>query len=416
MNIIKYAKLSFLFLIFFVVFYFESLDVLGVKLAVAWKSILIFFILLYSFIKISKSGFRIPSLTFWGLIFSIQSIFNASLLTNPLNNFAESIKSTFIPAFYLAFVSRPGSDFAYKLMIVLATFSVISTIPFLLNIIDPISTGYDLTLFGFESQGFVGIFQNAHAASIVLGTAMLVLIYNLHNDNNSTPTKILIVLLLVFASASLYLTYARTGYFLFILGLLTYYLTNKKIRYKYIKLFLISLSIALLSLYLYQVSEIFRMRLFGENIYTELSGSSRADSGRMEFIITSIKYFMAQDLPTIIVGMGPEMSKELMDQEIGMRITAHNGFVNILQFNGLLGVFLYSVFLISMAVKVYSFRKSDYFPIVSALFVSYLAQMAVQGERVFLADVIFAASLAIPLYSSQIASAAGSKTISRDVK
>ena len=394
------AKLTLLFLIFFSVFYFETIEFSGIKFAVIWKTVLLLLLLVIIFFRSARYGMRLPKLTFWGVLFTIQSMFNASLPSNIFDNLSESVKHLYISVFYSTYsfkkeYSFHETDRTYRLILLLSAYITLSVTPFLTGFLEPIAQGgYDLSLFGIDGKGFVGIFQNAHAASITLGTAMIVLIFEYYRQD-SIKTKIALLLLLTLAFFALYQTYARTGYFLFALGLFTFFAISKEIRFKLLKFTLI-FSLLFIAVYLlYQFSEVFRMRLIGENIYTAQSGTADIGSGRLGFIAATYHYFFSQDFATLFLGLGPENAKELMLQHVGLHISSHNGFVNILQYNGIFGLSLYLVFIFYICAAVYSSRRSDYFPLIASLFIAYLAQMLVQGERVFLADVIFAISLAL---------------------
>jgi len=384
------------FLCFFVLFYVEPLRVGEVSIAVIWKAGLVLsllFLLLHSTIKAQ----RMPKITFWGLIFAVQSAFNASFFVGLVENVSEAMKNTFVPMIYGVGVSignsTQTSEAIYRFVVLLSYSIVFSTVPFLVGLISPISAGYDLSIFGFDTHGFVGVYQTAHGASITIGTALVVLFFHLVHSM-SFQSRIIAIVAISIGLYSVYLTYARTGYFILVVGFLVL-LYNSKSNMRYIWLPFSVLSVLLIGFALYEYSSLFRMRLVGLNIYTQntMTVSEALGSGRERFWVAVFDYFLAQDLPAKFWGLGSTVAKEMMLDAVGMRIYAHNGFIDILQFNGFLGAILYLIFLTKIWGEIRRFRFSKYFPLVSALFVTFLAQMIVQGERIFLADMLFALSI-----------------------
>lgn len=419
--IINRPKIQFFinFLAFFLVFYFEVFELGGVKLAVLWKAA---FILILFFDILNKgSSFRFQRLVLWGGLFSFESFWNYSLTDSPLDNLSESMKNIYIPIIVAAFGARCASLVAaqkvYLAMLDVSTFVILSGFPFLIGVLEPVGVGYDLTLFGLDGNGFIGLFQTAHTSSISIGFALIVLFFHLNNNFVSAGQKLWLFSLVGIGVLSMYMTYVRTGYFVLIVGLVAV-LFSTRAKFPWVKVVALSICLIFAGFVLFENSEVFRLRMLGLNVHTEESqaGGGGVGSGREQFWVAALTYFSEQDIPVQIFGLGSSVGKALMEKAVGIRIYAHNGFVDVLQFNGYLGLLIYLGFLYCIALEVLKSRLSPNFPLVVALFSAYLAQMLVQGERVFIADVLFALSLIVVKKfppSSQVMSSAPPRSVSR---
>jgi hypothetical protein len=390
----QFRKLILYFLLF-ALLYFETEEIAGLKFAVLWKSVLLFVV---GFRLVFGSGNRfLPRLVLWGLLFSVQSALNMSLFIDPAANISEFIKNAYIPVFFAAFHPRISSSMSeekiYGVLTDTAYFVVLSSIPFHFGLLEPRGLGYDLSLFGYTGEGFVGIFQTSHSASITLGFALVILFDNFRVLTTWLKKSVLIIVISI-GVASLYLTYARTGYFIFLSAVFVYLILNKS-RLRLAWLMVTSSLVFISSLYLFVTSDIFEMRILGINQYMVESGSTDIgiDSGRWGFWVAAISYFIEQDFFSQLIGLGSALSMDLMYQTVGLRIYAHNGFINIFQFNGYLGFGLYCLFLVFLIKNVLKYSYNQYYPLIVSLLVCYLAQMFVQGERIFLADLLLVGGL-----------------------
>lgn len=378
---------------FFILFYIEIIPIGGVKIAILWKLVLIGIIILY---LLSLKSIGLHKFIFWGYLYSFKNFINLSSFIYFTSNLAEVIKSAFIPllAHFFIYLQEKKNLNLYKILLTISIYVIISTIPFLLGIIEPLGEGYDLSIFGLNAYGFVGIFQVPHAAAVTIAFAVIVLIYEFEKITVRKFKIIYLCLILLGLWVEIH-TYARTGFaVLFIAG--SYLLfVNKNIKY-YFKISIPVILLGLVAYTYYQSSEVLKMRLEGTNKYIEQS-DTKADlgSGRFKFQYYALKNWSSSDFIVISMGLGIGIAKDMMQKDVGRRIYSHNGFVDVLQFNGLIGIFLYGMFLFYMIVFILSNKSSPYYRLNIALLLAYTTSMFFQGEHFFLADVIFALGLAL---------------------
>lgn len=386
-----------LFLIFFIVFYIEVIDVFGIKFALLWKVCFLLFLL---FFLISKKTYnKIPKVSLWGLLFSFQSIFNLSLFANPVANITDAIKIAYIPLLFAVYGDRflnvADGEKILKFLLLISQFIVLSTLPFLVGLIEPLSTGYNLSIFGLDDKGFVGIFQTAHTAAITVASALIVLVY-FFSLTHQKSDKLWLFFLISVGFTVLYYTYVRTGYLIFMIGVLVILLA-KPSRYRLLAILLFIITLLVVGVFLFAYSDVFRMRILGSNIYMDGGGNSSIGigSGREIFWASTFVYFFAQNAFAQFVGLGSTVGMDLMHNSVGLRIYAHNGFIDILQFYGFIGLLIYFIFIFYIVRELIRARGTSHFSLMVAIFAAYLAQMGVQGERVFLADFLFSLTLVL---------------------
>lgn len=392
---ISYKSHLLYFSIFFTIFYIEILSIAGIKIAVIWKLALLIFIIMYIFQDKGKSN--IKKFVFFGYLYSLKNFFTLSSFANLIESLTEAIKSSYIVLLFHFFIilNRNRNINLYKILLSFSIYIILSSIPFLLNIISPLGKGYDLSIFGIEEQGFVGIFQVPSSAAVTIAFALLVLIYHLSNKPLSSKNKLLLVMLILLGLWIEIQTFARTGFAIVIVagGYLFLYKKSFKFYLKLIIPFLIFLGI-LFSYY--NSSKAFQMRINGTNIYLEKSQTETdGGSGRLKFSKHAIENWLDKDIEGLWIGLGTELAKDMMKEDVGLRIYAHNGFVDTLQFNGLIGVLLYLMFLFFVIKFIYQNKHHTYYKLNIAILYGYLISMLFQGEHYFMADVIFALSLSL---------------------
>lgn len=390
---LRYKSHLLYFLLFFTIFYIESLSIAGIKIAIAWKLILIAFIIAYI---VFDKGKALKPFIFWGYLYSLKNFVTTSSFIYFMSSLAEVIKCTFIPLmshFFLLVQKNRGIDL-YLVLRALAIYTIFSTVPFLLGIIQPLAKGYDLSLFGIDAYGFVGIFQIAHAAAITMAFSILILLFVFLKSNNKRE-KLFYAGLIVIALWVEIQTYARIGLAVLIVAS-AYLLLYKKRFTFYLKLMIPAVILSAAAYTYYLNSPVLQMRIQGTNKYFK-QNNEKADigSGRFDFYAAAVNNWSNGDFSVIIIGLGEEPAKDLMLEAVGLRIYAHNAFLDALQFNGLLGVLFFALFLGFMVVYIGRRRHSEYYQLTVTLFIGYLVSMLFQGEHLFLPDTMLALSLAM---------------------
>jgi hypothetical protein len=135
MNQISFLKHLIYFILFFTIIYFETLEFGDIKFAIIWKGIFIIF-MLSKFILHKKSLFS-KKYFFYGYIFNLKKIVTLSSFTSFLPSLLQLSRSVVFPIL-LSYLNSFYSN--KKILIIIKTlpvYIIISTIPFLLGIIEP---------------------------------------------------------------------------------------------------------------------------------------------------------------------------------------------------------------------------------------------------------------------------------------
>ena len=395
MNQISFLKHLIYFILFFTIIYFETLEFGEIKFAIIWKGVFIIFIL-SKFILYKKSLFS-KKYFFYGYIFNLKKIVTLSSFTSFLPSLLQLSRSVVFPIL-LSYLNSFYSN--KKILIIIKTlpvYIIISTIPFLLGIIEPLKIGYDLSSYGIDSFGFIGIFQNAHSASMTLAFSLIIIIY-LIKYTISNNQKIFYYGIILVGLYALIQTYVRTGLAMLFVGVFVLYLYKVKI----IKIVRIipAAAIILFALFsYYQGNNALQMRFGETNIYKQdvVVGTDNIGSGRLKIASYAINNWVSEGPLSIVFGLGEELAREKMTKTKGSAVFAHNGFVEILQTDGILGMLLYLnfIFLMFKAITKKINKKSQYYKLVLALFFVYLTGMLFQGGDNFYIYVLLACSLSL---------------------
>ena len=395
MNQVSFLKHLIYFFLFFVILYFETLEFGGIKFAIIWKSVFIIFIL-SKFILHKKSLFS-KKYFFYGYLFNLKKIVTLSALTSflpSLLQFSRSIVFPILLSYFNSFSSNKKTLFLIK---TLPVYIIISTIPFLLGIIEPLKMGYDLSRYGLDSYGFLGIFQNAHSASMTLAFSLLLILYFLKHAI-SNKQKIFYLTLILIGSYALIQTYVRTGLAMLTVGVLVIYLYKVKTS-KIVKIIPYAAILTVVLFSYYQSNESLQMRFQDKNIYKQdvNVGVDNIGSGRLKIASYAINNWWNEGVISIFIGLGEELAREKMTKIKGSAVFAHNGFVEILQTDGIFGILLYLnfIFLMFKAITKKINKKSYYYNLVLALFLMYLTGTLFQGGDNFFIYILLASSLTL---------------------
>lgn len=383
-------------LILFFLFYFEPIDFVGIKFAILWKIPLFFFLSFNSF-KVVR-GFKF---SFYSFMYAFKFFFNSGFLFFGyiMDSFLMLLRNLTIPIFFNFSFFNLDEKKLYSVIVFISNFVIFSTIPFLLNIVRPISSGYSLDDYGLSIEGFVGIFQNPHGASVVLTQVLLFKLFQLLNIPKKSYFNLFLFLLGVYV---LYNTFVRTSYVMFLIGvfilLLFKYWNRNKLFFLFVNIFFI-LSI----LIVYNNSKILQAR-FNQNYVnsdTELT-LDKFSSGRLNLSTVNLENFINSNFLYQAIGLGPSYSMDLMEKDIGLRKNSHNGFVDALVQSGYIGFILF-ILLLFYVFKSLLIWKSFYSPLGISSFFSFLVFQLFQGGNFFLYEVllIFIIHLSINRYGKR---------------
>jgi hypothetical protein len=261
-----------------------------------------------------------------------------------------------------------------------AQFIIISGIPFVFGLMK--SKAKDAILYE-DFDSYAGMFQNTHGAAITTTTAVLILLAFIKLKSNIIKYKKLNYALLVFGIYLIYLTFIRTGYAMFFIGLVFIFMP-KKLTLKQILGAVLAIAILVFGfVYLLETSETFYNRIFD----IRNGKQTAAGSGRLLFWKASFDLWFNGSVFEIFFGFGYEGLLDKIGEVTGIRVYAHNEFFTQLGQNGLLGVFFFLGYLASLLRFIWERRKMPSYRLSIAVYFLYVSLMLTQGGMWFELDV-----------------------------
>jgi O-antigen ligase len=195
-------------------------------------------------------------------------------------------------------------------------------------------------------------------ASKVFSLSTIVLINFYSRFSKTLFLKLFWLISVLLGIYCIYTSWARTAWVVFALSfiILLFYQSSFK---KKISSSLLVIAISFVISVFYLSNQALQYRMTDSTIYrtnTELSASSLLKT-RLPFIIVAIDNLMDEGLSGQLIGYGTQRGIDLFDKKTGMAITSHNGTFEILESSGLIGLFLFLMFIYSLLKRVYKNLK-----------------------------------------------------------
>lgn len=373
------------FVFFFFLFYSEGIDIGGMTVSQLWKMPLIVYMVF--FIAISRRKHRRPSFIrlYYGI--SIKNLINSGIATNFISNVQEGLRYIFVPLIYDSFfLSKKDINGLYDILLRIAQYFVLTNIPFLFFGLKSLSEGMEYGDF----MAYTGIFQNQHAMSVIMAICILTILHSFKRYGFSLFRigTLYNVALLVMAFYSMFLGFARTGWLMCIFGIIILFLPQKiSIKQLAVMGFFIC-ALAGGIIYMMNNNELFHDRVLGIDV--ETGKQLDVGSGRGDYMTHAIEYYKEGNFMEWIFGRSMKGLKDYEYIKTGMNITSHNGFVNMLVVNGIVGIILMIWCLIAMLLWI---RKRKYCSgnrLALAVWFMNLSFQLTQGGHFFHADLFYA--------------------------
>ncbi|HYE34677.1 O-antigen ligase family protein [Methylocaldum sp.] len=405
MSLSNFARFALFFSIFFVLIYFEGDSFSGIKISLLWKgvvfSILIFLILPFQF-------YKIPVFILIGYIVSIKHLLTVGWFDYFSETVLLMVNSITVPLVYTylttaAKVKHNSAIFYKKVERFLAFFSisiVLSNVPFLMGALESRHATFDFASFGLEGQGLSGIFQGSHAASSTIAVAALYITMFLTLPAVRGKLRFIAVGLFLLAGFALYKTYVRTGYLMFVVGLYFVLFYGGRFSEK-LKNLSLALVVVLGMFLAVKSDEAFVMRILDQRKWGQEKGAEEnIGSGRFRIWQVHIEDWLASGSVGIVIGNGQPLSKELYARHTGGRpLFSHNGYIEALVSNGIIGFALFISYLYCMWKYISASPNTLYKRLATCMFFMYLIFMLVQGGNPFFIEVILAVSIFLSRWS-----------------
>jgi len=353
----------------------------SVSFIILWKTILIFVLIFL----VIKKGKRINNYIKLGYLFSLKiwlSYGAFMYISDTLTSFSKFILIPLVAHFTLNYLTNTNFERFLNFIKIISIYTIISTIPFLLNLLEPNTEGYDLATYGIAgSFGFGGLYQNEHSASVNMALSIIILTYFLLKSKNNYY-RLFYFSLIALGLHVEYITYVRTGYLGLLAGAYFVLYKGRKLKMKLIMIFLAGI-ISIGLFFLYKNDKVLQMRLEDKTVYREHTSENDLGSGRLLFAKTNIENLFESNIAVIFFGLGRSYSQDLMAKKIGGRFVSHNGFVDALTDNGIIGLIIFLSMLYQTYIIIRKNKKNILYNLTISVFIIFLTVTLTQSFYFF---------------------------------
>ncbi len=366
------------YLIIFFLIYLGPVPVGPTTFSQLWKIPLFLFLFWQVIIIRNKEK---PGFIKWSYARAAKNLVTSGFSVSYIAGITDFLRYMMFPLmFEFASIKIKDPKTLDKILLGFAQFIILSGLPFVLGLIQ--TKAKDAILYS-DFDSYAGMFQNTHGAAITTTTAVLILLAFLKKKSSIIQFKILNYALFLFGVYLIYFTFIRTGYAMFFVGLVLIYMP-KKFSIKQIVTASLVISVLILGFfYLLETSESFYNRIFD----IRNGKQTAAGSGRLLFWEASFDMWFNGNVFEQFFGFGFEALLDKINDVVGIRVYAHNEIFTQLGQNGLLGVFFFIGFLVSLFKFIWKRRGTPSFNLAIAIFFLYVSLMLTQGGMWFELDV-----------------------------
>jgi len=340
-------KEVFSLVLLFIVLYLEPIQIGGLKISQIWKGIVVFLILTFLFKK------RLPIFYWFGLLFSFKFLLYSNLPYGVFNNFRLFLESLIFPLalgyLYIYFKNKNNLEYLIHLGLLLSIFLIYSSVPFLLGL-ESLYPEYDLSeKYNINLSATKGIFYHIASASKMFTVATVYLFIFRNKFKNSKLNRLFWLVSFLIGNFLIVMSWTRTAWFIYLSAILIAVFYKSKLKIKLlgiISFFIFSIGVS----YVYETNQAFRWRMTGGASYreeTELSFEQLLNA-RAPYIVTAIDNMKDEGLASTFLGYGEQRGIDMFEEKTNMAITSHNATFEILESNGVLGLFFYILFIGSL--------------------------------------------------------------------
>ncbi|MEM9649366.1 MAG: O-antigen ligase family protein [Bacteroidota bacterium] len=373
-------KALIIFVCLFILFYFEPEEVGPITFSQLWKIPLFFY--LFWHVIVLGLGPK-PAFVKWAYVRAVKTLFNKGFFIDFMAEVTDFMRYMMFPLMY-GFAARKIKNIVVldKILLGFAQFVILSGIPFLLGLLE--SKGK--VLFEMERdlfQSYTGIFQNPHSASITTATAVIIILAMVKSKSAQIKFPKLNLLLACFGIYIIYLTYVRTGYLMFAVGLFIVFKPQKFTLQQIVLSVIVSLVLIFGFVYLLETNEFFYNRIFD----IRNGRQTAVGSGRLDIWEAAIDLWMNGNFLELLLGHGFEELTKGVQRGTGMKVYAHNEFFTQLGQNGLLGFVFTGVYLYALFKHIWKRRENSSYKLALGIYCLYFSLMLTQGGVWFPLDI-----------------------------
>lgn len=394
---IKFPRYYLYYTLLFVLLYFEDkIYILDVSLSNIWKIIAVLVFLIFIVLKKKNVGLSYFDIVI--ILFSLSLLINGHGLFT-IHDIEELVLILIFPISYYSLYYIYRSNFS-KLkfnLLIFSTFLILTSLPFLLNIFQLSDETNDVLvkfgeIFQLKSKILVGFFKAPSISSrVFVFSSIIVWIFGIQGKKYTNPAKIFFLIIFAIGIYDVYRSFTRTGWLMFIVFALVFVMMWKgRSTFKKI-LFIIILVGSLFSIY--KTNDAIQNRIFGSsnNRNAQTDNIYKISSGRNILIALAIVSVVEEDNLSLFVGLG---KKYALEKSYGA--LAHNRFVEIFQYGGLISLALYIIYLFLMYRQIHKRKTNNLmYPLsVSLYIIMILALLPSHGLAIW-ANLIFGGVVAL---------------------
>jgi O-antigen ligase len=398
-----------IFLFFFL--YLDPIYFGSLKWAQIWKVLFIMFNFLFFFKKSIINKILFIYLLSTGFYFITPFFF-----VYMKEIFVQITGLLFFPSIYFFIYSLTKKQDNYlSILTFISVFFILSYVPFYLELLPQLGSSYNIKSLGISDEKTLsGLFQKAHPSSQVLAYSCVTLFY----VTSKTKNKFIKFQLLFIVILGLFFqikTFVRLGLFMSILGAYFFFIYRSNFARK-VNVFIFLIVVLIISFPLISESKLYdsyKQRLFGENKYSysytdsEVVNFDKMSSGRLGIWKSSFNNLLLNDDPIeVLFGITePELQKR-NKISVGLSVFSHNGIIDSLVTNGLIGLLLFIYFIITWAKTIFKrnklyFKNSKEFKYIISVFLIFLFSILLQGGKIIY-DGLFISISILMLFSNKI--------------
>lgn len=396
---LRYVKYILLFLLFFAFFYLDSAFDFAIY-SHLWKAALVIFISL--FILLHK-GIVPPTFIKIRILWSVQQIANiGSFVGDLFFNGLMMIRWLMLPIMYLFFERKYiyEPDKLYRVLITVTQFFALTNIPFMLGITEQTVHAAVIS----DLEGYTGIFGAVHTTAAVMATTTVILLYHLTHNKLNIAGYIYNIALTAISAYAVYMAFTRTGWIMLIVGILVAFIPAKFKLWNIAIFLAVAAGIYFTANTLYNDVESVRYRI--DDVDPDTEYEMLRGSGRDLYREVSLNLWKSGTTTDKLFGVGLTRLMNNMKSVIGKRLFSHNGYVDALTANGVLGLFLMLLYILTLFIFLIKHRRSPYSRMGFAILTQYIFYQATQGHNIFATDLLYALILSLIITDSRNLAAA----------
>ena len=393
---ISFVKYILYFVCSFILVYFDQRNEV---FAQVWKTILLLILIVNIFYH-SYSKYKRPAFLQASYLWGIKNVFNFGLLNYPLQTIAYGVKFSILPILCEYFDRKfTSKDRLFNIGLLFSQYVILANIPFLLGVMT--NTIIEDAVFEYDGEfAYTGIFTGQHPTAITTAMSMIFLLYAILHGGKNKYARYYNIVLFAIAIYILYSAFTRTGWAMGVFGIVVL-LSFNKLR---LRTFALEIILCLGLWYGYDYMNENNERFYNRthDIINDGNYEAESGSGRLVFASVSIQLFADSDGVTKLFGTGLDPLMDNMLNTIGHRIYSHNGWIDSLTGNGILGLTFMVLMCIFITIYLIQHRNDKYSDIAAACIAMYYSYQSTQGGVFFYQDLLFAIAIALMINGNKI--------------